>query len=457
MAAPPIPVRLNRPIRTPFGCHATYLASTICPVRLVLANHSFARAGGTEVYLLTVAEHFQRLGHEVSIYAHEFGPFSQHARDRGVSVHEELCELPTDCDTLLTQDAVVAYELADRYPGARHVFRVCSDVFSLSVPPELDGVVDIFLALSERYARFAGACAATARPLRLRVPIDIDRLAPAGPLRDRPRRAVLLGNYPDRHELVREVWGRHGVEVIVVGGSAQRYDVAAAVADADIVVGKARAALDAMACGRAVYIFDMFGGDGWVTPDSYATLEADNFAGLATDRVIDAGALARDLAQYDSRMGMANRDLVVQHHSACDHVIQLVDAIVELRPGSRPAAPLRELGRLTNLLWSSDRDVIGLQRAQASLYERLAHTEASAAEISEVLAHTQASAAETADMLARTQASAAETTDSLARAQASVEQSEARERKLQAKIDAMRRTRTWRLATRFWRLKRRFG
>ena len=79
-------------------------------MRLVLANHSFVHAAGTEVYLLTVAEHFQRLGHDVSIYAREVGPFSEHARDRGVRVHGELHELPADCDALLTQDAVVAYD-----------------------------------------------------------------------------------------------------------------------------------------------------------------------------------------------------------------------------------------------------------------------------------------------------------------------------------------------------------
>jgi hypothetical protein len=398
------------------------------PVRVVLANQGFAHSGGTEVYLLTVAEHFQRLGHEVSIYAHDLGPFSEHARIRGVRAYNELHELPGDCDALLTQDAVVAYELADRYPDARHVFRVCSDIYSLSVPPQLDGVVDVFLALSDRYARLAGACAVTTRPLRLRVPIDIDRLTPLGPIRPRPRRAVMLGNYPDRHELVREVWGRHGVEVTVVGGSEQRYDVAAAVADADIVVAKARAALDAMACGRAVYVFDMFGGDGWVTPDCYAALEADNFAGLATDRVIDATELARDLVDYDPRMGMVNRDLVVQHHSARDHVIDLVAAIGELRPRSRPTAPLREFARLTNLLWASDRDTLGSQRMQAWLHERLVSAEAGATE----------------------------TENELACALENAKHFEALAHGLQAQIEAMRDTHAWRLATRWWRLKRRF-
>ncbi len=395
-------------------------------MRVVLANQGFARSGGTEVYLLTVAEHFQRLGHEVSIYVHEVGPFSEHARTRGVRVHNELHELPGDCDVLMTQDAVVAYELADRYPDARHVFRACSDVFSLSVPPQLRGIVDVILVLNDRFARFAGACAVTSEPLRLRVPIDIDRLTPLGSIRPRPRRAVMLGNYPDRHELVREVWGRHGVEVTVVGGSQQRYDVAEAVADADIVVAKNRAALDAMACGRAVYVFDMFGGDGWVTPDRYAVLEADNFAGQATDRVIDATELARDLGEYDARMGMANRDLVVQHHCARDHVMALVSAIGELRPGSRPAAPLQELSRLTNLLWVSDRDTIGSQRMQAWLRERLAGAEALAADAE----------------------------DALARAQANATHFEARAQGLQAQVDAMRETRAWRIATSYWRVKR---
>ena len=61
-------------------------------------------------------------------------------------------------------------------------------------------------------------------------------------------------------------------------------DPRAAMRAADIVVAKARAALEAMSCGRAVYLYDQFGGDGWVTPDNYPAFEADHFAGQATPR-----------------------------------------------------------------------------------------------------------------------------------------------------------------------------
>lgn len=126
----------------------------------------------------------------------------------------------------------------------------CSDVYDFELPPQLDDIVDMIVVVSDRYARLVRACAVTAPVLRLRAPIDLHWLTPRGRLRTRPRRAVLLGNYPERHDLVRRAWGDRGLELVTVGGDQQRYDVAGALADADIVVGKSRAVLDAMACGR---------------------------------------------------------------------------------------------------------------------------------------------------------------------------------------------------------------
>ena len=120
---------------------------------------------------------------------------------------------------VLSQDTLVVYDLAERYPSAFHVFRVCGDTYDFQLPPQLDRVVDLIVVLSDRYQRLARACAADVPVLRLRVPIESDRLAPVAPIRVRPRRAVLLGNYPDRDELVCDAWGRQGVEVRRIGGS----------------------------------------------------------------------------------------------------------------------------------------------------------------------------------------------------------------------------------------------
>jgi hypothetical protein len=395
-------------------------------MRFVLANRLLDHAGGTEVHLLTLAEQLQRLGHEVCLYSHELGPFTDHVRRRGVDVAGELRGLPGDCDVVLSQDALVVYELAELYPSAFHAFRVCGDVFDFQLPPQLGGILDLIVVLSDRYEQLVRACAVKAPVLRLRVPIDADRLAPVAPIRQRPKRAVLLGNYRDRDELVKEAWGRHGIEVSRIGVLEQRYDLAAALADVDIVVAKSRAALDAMGCGRAVYVFDVFGGDGWVTPSAYTALEADHFAGNATDRVIGVAELERDLADYDHRMGVANRDLVAQHHGARDHAVEFVNAIAAHEPGERSEAPLRELGRLIALQWSWERLVHGMQSERAALVERVHHAERRAAEAEAAAERERGELAERASLL-------------------------------QSQLEAMRATRAWQLAGRYWRLRDRLA
>lgn len=398
-------------------------------MRFVLANRLLNLAGGTEVHLVTIGAELVRLGHEVVIYSPELGPFADHAQERGLEVVDELRELPADCDVVLAQDGLVFYDLAERYPRALSVFRICGETFDFQSPPQVEGVVDLVVALSERYARLARACAVQVPLARLRIPVDIHRLSPVGTIRARPRRAVILGNYPDRIQVVREAWERRGIEVSQVGASQQRFDIAAALESADIVVGKSRAAVDAMACGRAVYVYDTFGGDGWVTPDTYGVLEADHFAGQATDRVIGAEEMARDLADYDPRMGTANRDLVVQHHSARDHVIELLSAL-ESPPIERPPVPVRELARLTALQWSWERFARESQQAQATLHERL------------VLAER---ASEESAAAARAERERAET----------LEQAAERAATLQADLDSIHGSRAWRLAARYWRWRER--
>jgi hypothetical protein len=422
-------------------------------MRFVLGNRHVIAAGGTEVHLLVLGEHLQRLGHDVAVFAPELGPFADHLRRRGLEVHDTVRTLPEACDVVLAQDAIVAYDLVQRYPGALHAFRICGDVHDFQLPPQLVGAIDLMVVLSDRYARLAAAAAPEVPLLRLPVPIDIDRLVPLGPLRQTPRRAVLLGNYLERDAVVEAAWGEAGVEVVRVGGTVQSYDVAAVVADADIVVAKARAALDAMACGRAVYVFDVFGGDGWVTADSYPALEADNFAGQGTGRVLDVAELRADLAAYEPAMGPRNRDLVLQHHSARDHTVAFLAALAGRVPVTRPDAPLRELARLTALQWSWELTAREFRAMHWPLREHAAEAEqravaaAAAAEAAERAA-TAAAARERTSVAERDAASA-----SVAALEAELVDARAQAAARAQELAALRATRAWRVAGALWRLR----
>jgi hypothetical protein len=392
-----------------------------------------AHVGGTEMHLATVGGELLRLGHEVFIYSPVLGPYSDYVSGLGLPVLDRLRELPAECDVVLAQDGIVAYDLYERYPQARKVFRICGDVFDFQSPPQVDGLADLIVVLSDRYERLAEACAVKAPVLRLRTPIDVERLVPVGKPRARPRRAIVLGNYGDRFEVVRETWQRHGVEVTRVGGPEQRYDVAAALGSADIVVAKSRAALDGMACGRAVYVLDTFGGDGWVTADSYPAMEADHFAGQATNRVIDAEALERDLADYDPNMGSVNRDLVIQHHRARDHVIEFLAALSGESASGERSAPLRELARLTTLQWAWEHQARATQAELSSAYERLGLAEQDAERERSMQADELALQAH--ELALRANEAAA----------------------LRAELEAIKRSRAWSVARRYFQLRDRLA
>jgi hypothetical protein len=126
--------------------------------------------------------------------------------------------------------------------------------------------------------------------------------------------------------------------------------------DADIVIGKARVIVEAMASGRAAYIYDHNGGDGWVTSERYALLEADNFGGQAEPTAADLERIRSDLRDYRPDMGAANRQLAVAKHSANKHAQELALLFQRLNPRSRPVdGPLRELARLVRVQTDIDR------------------------------------------------------------------------------------------------------
>jgi hypothetical protein len=282
--------------------------------------------------------------------------------------------LPLECDVVIAQDAVESCHLAGLYPHAVHVFRACSDVYDFQLPPQVPGIVDLIAVASGRMERHVRAAAQQAPILRIRQPVDIGRTVAAGPIGKRPRRAVVLSNYQvdERERMLAEAWGRAGVQICRIGGAGgQSFDLGVALAGVDIVVAKARAALDAMACGRAVYVFDQYGLDGWVTVESYEALEEDNFAGLATGRIASVQALSADLGRYEAAMGAINRDLVVQHHGVGEQVATILEAIEPLRSKLAPEAerrgrereelPLREISRLNALAWSWEREATTLR------------------------------------------------------------------------------------------------
>ena len=130
-------------------------------MRITLATHGFAAPGGSETYLLTVAEQLQRLGHEPTILASDLGAMSEFAGERGIEVTSSPGALADGGDAMIVQDAILAYQLADRCPETPQVFRAASDMHDLQLPPALPGLVGAVVGAA---ANASGAGFVISRP-----------------------------------------------------------------------------------------------------------------------------------------------------------------------------------------------------------------------------------------------------------------------------------------------------
>lgn len=347
-------------------------------VRLVLATNHLG-LGGSESYLLTLAEQLQRLGHEVSLYAAEHGPGAAVAEQRGVTICE-LGRLPEEFDAAVVQDAAVSYEIAAHRPAVPQLFVAHSETFDLQAPPQFGEAVRAVVALNDRVAARMRAFAAEREVVRLRQPIDTERFTPRGRLPRRPRRALLLSNTPheDRIELLEEACAGAKVELVRVGGrDGQTTDPRDALHGVEIVIGYGRSVLEGMACGRAAYVYDWNGGEGWVTPKSYRRIEADGFAGRSGETIFDGDRIRKDLRKYTRTMGPVNHDLVLAYHRANVHAQEMLDLLSGLGvPRSAPdSEPLREMARLVRLEWRARVEVQNLASENAMLRGQLGRIE----------------------------------------------------------------------------------
>ncbi len=308
-------------------------------MRVLIALARFG-LGGSETYSVTVAEQLERLGHPTRLLAGQASPEGRElAAARGlrltVADPAALGEVD-DVDAAIVQDAACAYVLADR-DDLRQVF-VCHGVASFEHPPQALQPPPPAVVLNERIRARIAALGTVPEVVRLRQPIDIERFRPRGASRPRARRVLVFSNYlkADRLAILEAACEDLGLELVRLGvGAAASIDPQGAIADADIVVGYGRSVLEAMAMGRAAYVWERGGGDGWVTPESYEALEADGFSGAATGDVVDAERIRADFGAYSPELGTLGFDLVRKHHAATRHAEALV-GLLERAPEPLP-------------------------------------------------------------------------------------------------------------------------
>ncbi|MEQ1715764.1 MAG: glycosyltransferase [Hyphomicrobium sp.] len=422
-------------------------------MRFVIATRRLENPGGSETFVLSLAESLLQLGHGVVLFTSQPGLMAEEAERRQMTVISDVGQLPGDIDATIALDRSLAIDMALVYPQAVRLYAMHNALEEWLPPPE-PGIVAATLAPNGRFETLARGCAGAGVVIRMRQPVDMIRFSPRGFANPTPSKVLFVGNYSEaegqRLTLLKQAWGDFGLSWERLGHPEPTLNIAEAMAEADIVVGYGRTILEAMACGRPAYVHEHSGSDGWVTPATYDRLEAGGFSGAAVRAHPDIATLRADFAAYSPGLGRAGQDLVRRHHDAKMVAAALVARIADLSPAPRAHDPAA---------------LYGLKRLAESHLRAEAKAEQYRAEAKAAIRNNQVQIEAVRSAAAEIQQGLQQRLDAISAVKALAEQEAAAAmlRSIQdataakAEIEALHASTSWRLTAPLRALARRFG
>lgn len=315
-------------------------------MRILMANHDMEYVGGTQVWLRHMYDVLS-VEHDVNVYVH-----------RG--------SLPAGMSPWLP-DSQYDLALINHYPAFRDLRRAhiakrivtCHGVIPSEEWPSPGA--DAYVSVSEAVQRHI--------PYRSEVignPIDPARFAPTSSVNPTLTRVAFVSNRQgDARPLVeaaRELLPE--VEFRIVGMENGVADPETVYNWADLVIGIARTAMEALACGRNVIALDYLGMHGLVTKENLVQMKAHNFGGHAPGTWPTPERLVTELRRYDPNIDL--RDTIVEEHSPHAIASAYLNLATRIRPSLSAAIVRHGPGQLTSpkitsgfsalrSLWAADR------------------------------------------------------------------------------------------------------
>jgi hypothetical protein len=338
-------------------------------MRVLITNIQLNSRTGTELYVRDLATQLQIRGHEPVVFTQMPGVISDEIRRAGIRVIDDLnaAEVPDVIQghhTMQTIGAVV------RFPEVSALF-VCHDAMRWhDNPPKVSSIRRWIGVDANTLERILESGVERSRTDVIQNGVDIDRFLRRDPLPTRPARALVFCNEAVRGRslsAVRLACRRMGIALDVkgsgVGDSIDRPELV--LPGYDLVFAKARCALEAMATGAAVILFDGRHIGALVTRATVSALRLGNFGAWTIAEEPTPRSVQERIADYDSDDASSVTDWIRDQASLSRMVDELErtyrDITTEVWTRDEEA-DRREIVRLIG--WYSSKSIEWFQRSQ---------------------------------------------------------------------------------------------
>jgi glycosyltransferase involved in cell wall biosynthesis len=291
-------------------------------MHVLITNHNLDMYTGTGTFTHTLADQLGRSGHQVTCYSPTVGAMGRRLEEVGATVVSSLRDVRGSVDVIHAHHRHETVLAALNFPGVPMIV-VCHGVLPWQEQP-FPGRLGMrrYVAVSEEVrAHLESAHGIPAADIAVvRNGIDLTRFRPRSPIAARPRRALALSNYMQSAELalLAEACAQERIALRVAGAAGETtWAVEEAINEVDLVFSLGRGALEAMACQRAVVVYDYNGTDGMVTPQNFHLLRKCNFSGRTFARRYESAAdLAVEIRRYDPTVPARLHAEIARDHDA---------------------------------------------------------------------------------------------------------------------------------------------
>jgi glycosyltransferase involved in cell wall biosynthesis len=354
--------------------------------RILFTNNTLAARAGSELYVRDVAIALRRRGHTPIAYSTELGDVAGDLRRATVAVVDRLDRVGAVPNVIHGHHHLETMTALAWFPGVPAIY-VCHGWLPAVERPPLHPRIARYVAVDdvvrERLVLENGI--AESKVVTLLNFVDPERFQPQRALPARPRRALVFSNgaSDDAHPAsIRDACARAGIEVDVIGVASGNpiADPERVLGGYDIVFAKARAAMEAMACGAAVILADASGAGAMVTTRNFDELRRVNFGARSIQAPLGADRFAAEIARYDAgdaatvsaRMRSEGdiRDVVSEYE-------KLYDAVVAERQPIDPIDDERAVARYLESWSPSFKAAASIVDRETDLLARIAELEAS--------------------------------------------------------------------------------
>ena len=277
-------------------------------MKILLGTHYLAKTGGTENYTYALAMELKKLGHDVEHFAIVRGGISSLLEENGIPF------MSADHYDLILANHTTVVEKLWSYG---YIIQTCHGTL-----PELEQpspYADAYVGVSEEVKGHLQKLGfeATVIPNG----IDCKRFYPKKPVSPKLTTVLSLSQSDVANDFIRRCCEKAGLKFLQCNKFTDDvWSIEDIINESDLVVGLGRSAYDAMACGRAVLVYDLreqymgeFLGEGMLTPQNIEKSMSCNCTGKASRLKYDEQSFIAEMQKYSPELASWSREYAIEN------------------------------------------------------------------------------------------------------------------------------------------------